>query len=165
MVYEEGGRTFDFRRAVHSEKFDDNRHRLSHCMSAVDFVVELEKALLLIEVKNVNRGIRAQNDCAKYLRKIAEGSPFIDPLVRKFRDTLLYLHCEERVVKPIRCIVYLELPKDAKYPLAPLTSLLSNSLPLLGTKRTGRWKRELAESAAILDRETWNRIFDLFPVV
>ena len=44
---------FDFTQALSVKKFDDDKsHGLSHCMKAVDFIVETEKATLFIEVKD-----------------------------------------------------------------------------------------------------------------
>lgn len=154
-VYEEGDRVFDFSRAVSSERFDGKRHRLSHCMCATDFIVETSSALLLIEVKNLNRGPEAHKDCAKYMAKVQRQDPFINEIVPKFRDTWIYLWCEDRLVKPVRCLVYLELPPGMSYSMEPLSSKLAQGIPLRGGETTGRWKREIAQSALVLDCETW----------
>jgi len=37
--------------ALSGRKFDDRTHGLSHCMKAVDFIVELVDRILFIEIK------------------------------------------------------------------------------------------------------------------
>ena len=39
--------------AVSARKFDGDSHRLSHCMKAVDFIVELPDCYLFIEFKDL----------------------------------------------------------------------------------------------------------------
>ncbi len=155
---------FDFSNALAWEKFDDDRHALSHCMSAVDFVVETKSRLDLIEIKNVNRTRIAAKEIRKYLKKIMEGDPFINELIPKFRDTWLYLWCEGRVTKPVRFFVYLELPHEFPYQSGRLTSCLRQQMPLYGVKRTGRWKRELAHDAWILTPAEWMSAIPEFPI-
>ncbi len=52
MIFEEGNLTFDFSRATASKRFDGSGHGLSHCMKAVDFIVEVEHNILFIEAKD-----------------------------------------------------------------------------------------------------------------
>ena len=47
---------FDFSGAIRADKFDGPRHGLSHCMKSVDFVVEWQHQLWLIEVKDPENG-------------------------------------------------------------------------------------------------------------
>ncbi|KPA17645.1 hypothetical protein MHK_002179 [Candidatus Magnetomorum sp. HK-1] len=43
---------FDFRAAISAVRFDDENHKMSHCMKAVDFLVEWDKEFWLLEVKD-----------------------------------------------------------------------------------------------------------------
>ena len=47
-TFREGDLEFDFSDAIDGIKFDDATHCLSHCMKAVDFVVELDEKYLLV---------------------------------------------------------------------------------------------------------------------
>ena len=49
----EGDLEFDFSAAILSERFDHpDTHKLSHCMKAVDFIVEWDREFWFVEVKN-----------------------------------------------------------------------------------------------------------------
>ncbi|MDA1192745.1 MAG: hypothetical protein O3A46_13815, partial [Candidatus Poribacteria bacterium] len=88
MILREGTLTFDFSDAVDGFRFDEqdptnpNFHGLSHCMKAVDFIVELEDQFLFVEVKD-------PPDPTEYVG--GSGKEKFDDLVKslsgKFRDT------------------------------------------------------------------------------
>ena len=48
----EGKLEFVFEGAVSARKFDGHDHGLSHCMKAVDFIVEFQDQYLFVEVKD-----------------------------------------------------------------------------------------------------------------
>ncbi len=51
MTFTEGDLRIDFSGATGGRKFDGPDHRLSHCMKAVDLVVELPDHYLFVEVE------------------------------------------------------------------------------------------------------------------
>jgi hypothetical protein len=52
-ILQERGIRIEFPGALNGRKFDDGAtHGLSHCMKAVDFIVELSDQILFVEVKD-----------------------------------------------------------------------------------------------------------------
>ena len=53
MILTEGDLSFTFNGALSAIQFDDgSTHGLTHCMKAVDFVVEFQDYYLFVEVKD-----------------------------------------------------------------------------------------------------------------
>ena len=51
-TFTEGDLRVEFRNVVAARKFDGGDHGLSHCMQAVDFVVERSDSYLFVEFKD-----------------------------------------------------------------------------------------------------------------
>jgi hypothetical protein len=89
MILQEGNLQFDFNGVVNAFKFDekerskDTFHGLSHCMKAVDFIVETEDYYHFIEVKDYTDASDGYPDKNCY-------NALIKSLTLKFRDTFLY---------------------------------------------------------------------------
>lgn len=152
MILREGELEFDFTDALNGFKFDETDkqnkyyHGLSHCMKAVDFIIELENDYLLVEVKDFHDP-EQYNDSESFnnLKNI---------LKIKFRDSLLYRTAEDLLDKPIRylCLMTLE---DA------LNSRLMKELKKIvpeGIAST-RWKKPLATSCIVANINRWNNNF------
>ena len=64
-AFTEGDLRVEFRGVVEARKFDGSDHGLSHCMKAVDFIVELPERYLFIEFKdpqNPNARLHSQKN-------------------------------------------------------------------------------------------------------
>jgi len=79
MILTEGDLSFTFNGALSAIQFDDgSTHGLTHCMKAVDFVVEFQDYYLFVEVKDPdhpsaqsqNKKHRQQNRCLCFCRRI-----------------------------------------------------------------------------------------------
>lgn len=155
---EEGGLTFSFPDAKSGFKFDEQDsskpeyHGLSHCMKAVDFVIETKDRWLFVEIKDPP----VSNPC-NASRKQQE---LVNALVTKFRDSLLYRWAEEQTDKPIvyHCLVNLDSALTLQ-----LTTALKRALPEAGPKN-GRWKRPLAVRCAVANVRDWNQAFPKWKV-
>ena len=55
-----------------AEKFDGESHGLSHCMKAVDFIIETPRALNFLEIKDPNASVDAQRK-AEYIENLTSG--------------------------------------------------------------------------------------------
>lgn len=152
MILEEGALQFDFYGAINAFKFDEQDktsptyHGLSHCMKAVDFVVEYEDHYLFVEIKdprNPNRYATPQDKTA-----------LLKNLTTKFRDTFLYRWAENKLDKPVRyqCLVEVDNAQTLY-----LMSQLKKQLPT--AKQPERWGQPLAELCAVANRATWNNNF------
>ncbi|MDL2268640.1 hypothetical protein LJC71_09205 [Desulfosarcina sp. OttesenSCG-928-A07] len=152
MILQEGMLQFDFAGAVDAFKFDEQDralatyHGLSHCMKAVDFVVEYPDHYLFVEIKdpkNSNRYGSAQDKLT-----------LIKNLTTKFRDTFLYRWAENQLDKPVRyqCLVELDNAQTLY-----LMNQLKNQLPT--NKHPARWQRPLVHLCAVANQATWNITF------
>lgn len=152
MILREGTLQLDFAGAIDAFKFDEqNRtlatfHGLSHCMKAVDFVVEYNDHYLFVEIKNPQDPNRYGSEQDK--------SELIKNLTTKFRDTFLYRWAEDKLDKPVRyqCLVELDNAQTLY-----LMNQLKNQLPI--DKQPTRWQHPLAHLCAVANRATWNITF------
>jgi len=149
----EGSLEFEFSDAKSGFKFDEEDkgsptfHGLSHCMKAVDFVVETEKRWLFVEVKDPP--VANAFDAKPVYEKLMKG------LVTKFRDSFLYRWAENQHNKPVayHCLVNV----DSALTLQMMTEL-KRALPENGPAN-GRWKRQPAVSCAVANFKDWNAAF------
>ncbi len=158
MILREGTLEFNFSGAIYAFKFDEqNRseatfHGLSHCMKAVDFVVEYEHYYLFVEIKYPKDPNRFGSERDK--------TELIKNLVAKFRDTFLYRWAENKLDKPLRyqCLVELDNAQTLY-----LMNQLKKQLPT--DKQPIRWQRPLVDSCAVANRSTWNITFPNIQVI
>jgi len=152
MILREGPLQFDFSDAKAAFKFDEQDrsasayHGLSHCMKAVDFLVEYDDHYLFIEVK-------IPRSPARYASE-HDISDLIKNLTQKFRDTFLYRWAEDKLDKPVHyhCLIELDNAQTLH-----LMHQLKRHLP---TERCPiRWQRPLAHVCTVANRETWNAVF------
>ena len=88
---------------VMGRKFDDETvHGLSHCMKAVDFIVELTDRIIFIEFKDPDNPSAKPKDRTAFITKVLSGNLDGD-LTTKYRDSWLYEWAEGRVIKPPSC--------------------------------------------------------------
>jgi len=152
MILNEGTLEFDFTGAINAFKFDEQDqsqatfHGLSHCMKAVDFVVEYADHYLFVEIKDPLNPARYGTPQDK--------NELIKNLVAKFRDTFLYRWAENKVDKPVRyqCLVELDNAQTLY-----LMNQIKNQMPT--DKQPTRWQRPLAHLCAVANRATWNSTF------
>jgi len=152
MILQEGKLQFDFKDAVNGFKFDEvNRsetafHGLSHCMKAVDFIVEMNDYYLFVEVKDFRE---APDDYFESNYNI-----LIKSLTLKFRDSFLYRWAEEKLDKPIIYICLLEFENPL---ISKIMKDLKRQLPKTGP--AGRWQKQLVDDCFVVNAEGWNRNF------
>lgn len=152
MILREGTLQFDFAGAIDAFKFDEQNpalvtfHGLSHCMKAVDFVVEYDDHYLFVEIKDPRDPNRYGSEQDK--------SALIKNLTTKFRDTFLYRWAENKLDKPVRyqCLVELDNAQTLY-----LMNQLKNQLPT--ETPPARWQQPLAHLCAIANLTTWNITF------
>ena len=157
MMLQEGNLQFDFIGAIQTWKVDASSgepttcHGLSHCMKAVDFIVEYDDHYRFVEVKNP-----PQSDRYASIRNQAE---LLGHLVGKFRDTFLYRWAENKLDKPVdyRCLVEVDSPL-----LLPLNKVLRVQLP--AQRLPARWQRPLARDCSVANLAVWNKSFPDIPV-
>ena len=163
MTFLEGNLKLEIPDALDGRKFDGAGHGLSHCMKAVDFVVELADRYLFIEMKDPDEHPRVPAAARKaFMRKLQSGQLDKD-LTYKYRDSFLYEWAAGRADKPIDYLVLIAVEALDAALLANRRSALERQLPLRGP--SGRpWARSLARSCGVFNLASWKRRFPSYRV-
>ena len=97
-AFVEGNLEITFRNVLSARKFDEE-YRLSHCMKAVDFIVELDDRYIFIEIKDPQTAPNSGASVADYAERFMRRQLDSD-LKYKFRDSYLYEWASGRADKP-----------------------------------------------------------------
>ena len=105
------------------------------------------------EIEEMRREQNWQRNSGKHIKSYLRNN-----LIRKFRDTFLYRHCEGKLDKEIFYICLLNFDN------ALLLSLLKDiklQLPI-GNKRPGRWQHSLLNNGHLflVNEQAWARHFN-----
>lgn len=141
-------------------KFDDHSHGLSHCMKAVDFIIETPNSIIFLEIKDPDSAPPERRQA--YTEELVAGIVDND-LKYKFRDTWLYLHATQKLNKPVNFFVVIGLSSLTSEALAARSTALSRQLPLSGV--AAGWANPLANTCKVFNIETWNRVLAEFLIV
>lgn len=157
-AFTEGNLQVTFKGAISARKFDGEPHGLSHCMKAVDFIVELDDRYLFIEFKDPQSSPSEE----KFIRRFQSGQ-LDEDLKYKYRDSFLYEWANGRANKPIDYLVLIALNALSEPLLRARTRDLGRKLPLQGPRRQS-WLRPFVRSCAVFNIDSWNRLFPMYPV-
>lgn len=128
-------------------------------MHRVDFVVELEEAIVFVEVKDPGNPRAQAEGLAKFHGELQDGT-LSDTFAAKFIDTFLYRWAEECLHKPVHYISLVTLEDSELLP--NFSDEIARKLPPMG-KSVPRWKRQLAENCQVFNIELWNASFPKWP--
>ena len=159
-VFVEGDLQITIANVLDARKFDDNSHGLSHCMKAVDFVVELPSLYLFIEFKDPEHPSSRLEQRHEFVRGFYSGQ-INDELTHKFRDSFLYEWASGRTFKPIRYYVLVAIDGLTKADLQASKEDLSRRLPIKGPSS---WRRPIVQDCAVFNLATWNELFPDYQV-
>ena len=161
-VLTEGDLRIDFADALSARKLDDENHGLSHCMKAVDFVVELSDRYLFIEVKDPQNPDSPADNRQRFADEFSRGA-LDEDFKYKYRDSFLYEWAMGRADKPIH---YLTLVAHDGLQIAHLTRRqeeLKRILPLQGPGNQD-WQRPFVSGVGVFNVDSWNRRYPHRPV-
>lgn len=165
----EGDLLFDFSAAIMADQFDDEAtHKLSHCMKAVDFIVEWKHEFWFVEVKDPSNSkipsAIKRDKLKKFIAKIDNETLFSNELGPKIKDSFLYLHLSKRLPpKPMRYLVLLAIGNlDAALLLRSMEGVKRSSC-FLGPDK-GKWKNPYLEEVMVFNEQTWNEKLKQCPV-
>ena len=145
-----------------SECFDDQNHGLSHCLKAVDFIIETPSHLLFIEFKDPDHPGAQEKAKVDFIAKLKSGSLDLE-LSQKFRDTWLYKKSENKINgKPIKYLVLIACSSLAAPELMSRAEELKKKLPVAG--KVGQNWSWLVEDCAVFNLESWNKTFPVMPI-
>ena len=148
--------------SVNGRKFDDEQHGLSHCMKAVDWILELPERICFIEIKDPDApGARDHGNRNDFLQKFQSGE-LTGELVVKFRDSFLYEWACNRIDKPIcfYVVVASKVLDDAL--LVTRNDDLKRRLP---NGAPANWVREMAQDCIVFNIAKWNDKFPDYPLL
>ena len=156
MVLEEGDLRLVLPEGMEGARFDGRGHEASHCMKAVDFVVEAPDRALFIELKDPEHPKAHPVSPADYL-----GGKLVDDLIGKFRDSFLYRWARHQTTKPVYYYVVVAIESLTSTELAAQTDIVRRRLPVRAAMPAS-WERALVEDFALLNVAAWNRNFPTF---
>lgn len=156
MVLREGDLELALPPGATGWKFDDEAvHGLSHCMKAVDFVIELPDCLLFVEIKDPQHPSSGPKDRDKFIGRFKAGG-LDDDLKYKYRDSFLYQWaCGNVGEKPIHYLVLIALDSLTEADLSARTDELRRQLPLDGPP-SGVWLQPIVDGCMVFNVQTWN---------
>ena len=163
MMFTEGNIQITFPRSASARKFDDpTTHGLSHCMKAVDFVVEEGDLISFIEIKDPDHPHARKADREKFIDEFLSGR-LDEDLKYKCRDSFLYRWAADRVDKPVNYWIIIALDILTEMQLSMRTDDLKSKLPLNGPS-SGKWKQPIVTDCMVFNIETWNKHQRRFPL-
>jgi hypothetical protein len=143
-------------------KFDDEAtHGLSHCMKAVDFIVESNDRAFFIEFKDPENPNSKPKDSAAFLEKFVSGVIDAD-LKTKYRDSWLYEFAAGRAKKPIYYLVLIGASTLSDAELLARTDALKRQMPMNGPEDRP-WKKPFVAGCAVMNLAAWNRVLAHMP--
>jgi hypothetical protein len=161
QIYQESGLQITIPKGKIVRRFDEPvSHGLTHCMKAVDFIVEEDNRYLYIELKNPDHPNSREKDKNKFMEKFSSGK-LDQELKYKYRDTFLYEWAAKRANKPIHYLVLIALESIDAPLLLGRTEALKQQLPLQGP---ASWKECICAECGVFNIEKWNKSFPTMQV-
>lgn len=88
---------FNFPEGLEWNELDRQGVKLPVRMKFVDLVIERERDILLIEIKDPSHSKSPDENRTQYLKSLADNSILTQELTPKARDSYLYLHLMEKM--------------------------------------------------------------------
>lgn len=161
-TFQEGDLEVSFSGAEHAWKFDGETHKLSHCMKAVDFVVEFPDKYLFVEFKDPENPNATPETRDRWIKDFEDGSHDND-LIRKFRDSWIYEWATGNADKPVHYFVLVAISGPSVGSLGAKTTDLRRNLSL-GLPHNAGWTRRIALDCQIFNIQSWNSSLPDFPI-
>ena len=160
IIFMEGDLQITFYGALNARRFDGSEHGLSHCMKAVDFVVELPDKYLFMELKDPQHPEGNQEDQERFMQDFRKGRLDGD-LKYKYRDSFLYEWASGRADKPVHYYVLVASDELKGADLQHRTRQLARILPV---DRPGSWIKPIAAACYVFNLRLWNQHLPEFPI-
>ena len=162
-VLREGNLQITINNAIEARKFDDDAgHGLSHCMKAVDFVVELPDRYLFIEVKDPQAPQAPSEAGNQFIQRFQSGQ-IDEDFKYKYRDSFLYEWAAGRADKPVYYLILIALDILTEPLLLRRKRDMERKLPL-HVPASVPWLRPIVEGCGVFTIDSWNRNLPKYPV-
>lgn len=149
---------FDIPNAIDLFKFDEVNNNSPHyhgvsCMKAVDVMVEMPDCYLFVEIKEYSREEIAEMLRQRGMQKGSNTHYLKNNLRAKYKDTVLYRLCENKLDKDI---IYICLLNFDPALLTLFRKTLIKDIPV-GIANKKRWRKPLLGNLVVVDESAWNR--------
>lgn len=156
---------FNFPDGLPWSELDKQGVKLPVRMKFVDLVIERDKDILLVEIKDPSHSRSTDKDRNAYLRRLSDNSVLAHELTPKARDSYLYLHLMERDHKPFKYVVLLGLDAfDPDRQKAIMFGFKDRLLADIRQESFEAWKRKHIADCVVLSVESWNKHFPDWPL-
>ena len=163
-VLNEGNLQVTFDGEIDARKFDEEpSHGLSHCMKAVDFIIEFPDYYLFVEFKDPQHPDAPQQLRDEFIQEFKSGK-LDEELKYKYRDSFLYEWASGRADKPVHYYVLVADEALSAAELTVRTDALARALPVKGP-RSGSWTKQIVQSCLVFNIKSWNRRLPEFPLI
>ena len=152
---QEGELRFTFPPGTEVLRFDGASHGLSHCMKAVDFIVEFADFYLFVEVKDPDNTQAPRQRRQEFSTQLTQPE-FPRAITRKYRDSFIYRWAEQKLDKPVRYVVLLQLSTLQAAQFLAVDQALKRELPVSNTPPS--WSRPVVDGLAVVDMAQWNAL-------
>ena len=151
---------FSFPDELTWSELDKQGVKLPVRMKFVDFVIERDQDILLVEIKDPSHSKSQDKDRNAYLKRLSDNSVLTQELTPKARDSYLYLHLMERDNKPFKYVVLLGLDAfDPDRQKALMFGFKDRLLTDIREESFEAWKRKHIADCVVLSVESWNQQF------
>jgi len=140
------------------EEDQPNYHGIGE-MHRVDFVVELDEAIIFVEIKDPSNPNAQAKGLAKFRRELNDGT-LSSTFASKFIDSFFYRWAEDKLSKTVHYLGLVTLEPEV---LPNLSDEIAKKIPPSG-KDSGRWRRHPVQNCQVFNIETWNENFPKWPV-
>jgi hypothetical protein len=143
-------------------RFDESSsHGLSHCMKAVDYIIELDDRIIFLEFKDPDHPQAKTEKREAFFENLRSGKIDSD-LKTKFRDSFLYEWAYGRTGKPIHFWVLIGAESLDRSQLLIRTEALKRQLPVNGPAGNP-WKNVFVTGCIVMNLAAWNKQLTDFP--
>ena len=156
---------FNFPAGVNWSELDRQGVKLPMKMKFVDLVIERDRDILLVEIKDPSHSRCPEKERNSYLKRLANNSILTEELTPKARDSYLYLHLMERDTKPFKYVVLLGLDAfDPDRQKAIMFGFKDRLLADIRQESFEAWRRKHIADCVVLSVDSWNQQFPAWPV-
>lgn len=131
-------------------------------MKLVDFVVEDENRILLVEIKDPSDAGTTEKDRQAFAQKLQTKQLVNESLTPKARDSYCYLHLMAQDKKPCLLVFLLGLEALNAEP-ALLMGLRERLLQRVRHESDQPWVRRYVSDCVVVGLDGWNKAFPMYP--
>jgi len=156
---------FNFPDRLNWSELDKQGVKLPVQMKFVDLVIEREKDILLVEIKDPSHSRCTDQERKRYFKRLSDNSVLTQELTPKARDSYLYMHLMERDLKPFKYVVLLGLDAfNPEHQKAIMFGFKDRLLADIREESFEAWKRKHIADCVVLSVESWNKTFPDWPL-